>query len=97
MPTMKATKTPQAPATTTSRRRAEPDVSRSACRVVITPSQRPVEHAGAEFDDGHQIDQQDQRCQRHRNGDGAGAPPAFLLAGEYDSVVLLISHSGYTC
>src|SRR5262245_16572511 len=86
---MAATKTPQAAATTTSRRRLRAGAERSVGSVLIAErfdSQRPVEHAGAELDDGHDVEQQRERAKRKADGDRAGAAAPLLLLAEHDPV-----------
>src|SRR6266567_2084257 len=86
MPTMTATKMPQAAATATSRLRALAGSSLIERFMGIdpTPSQRPVEHAGPELDDGDDIEQHHQRPERECDRDRARASPALLLFGEHD-------------
>src|SRR6266566_2484472 len=86
MPTMTATKMLQAAATATSRLRALAGSSLIERFMGIdpTPSQRPVQHAGPELDDGDDIEQHHQGPKGERNGDRARTPPALLLLGEHD-------------
>src|SRR5215216_3238993 len=89
-PTMAATKTPQAAATTTSRRRPLTRTGWSVDTVFIakrSDSQRSVEHAGAELDDGHDVEQERERAERKADGDRARAAAPLLLLAEHDPVV----------
>src|SRR6185295_11754690 len=85
MPTMPATKAPQAAATMTSRRRA------LVCpvdiwSVDIIVSQRPDQHRRS-LDQRHQVEQHDERAERQRDRDRAGAAAAFLLLRQHNAVV----------
>src|ERR1051326_4720115 len=85
MPTMAATKVTQAPATARSRRRRLAGSIPIECFMGDpTGSQRPIEHARPELDDGDDIEQHHQGRQGQRDGDRARAPPALLLLGEHD-------------
>src|ERR1051326_8062204 len=85
MPTMAATKITQAPATARSRRRRLAGSIPIECFMGDpTGSQRPIEHARPELDDGDDIEQHHQGRQGQRDGDRARAPPALLLLGEHD-------------
>src|SRR5215216_1566300 len=87
---MAATKTPQAAATTTSRRRPLTRTGWSVDTVFIAKrfdSKRSVEHAGAKLDDGHDVEQERERAERKADGDRACAAAPLLLLAEHDPVV----------
>src|SRR5450432_3781249 len=106
MPTMTATNTPHAAAIATSesrRRTADdgapaeplpvcrvPSVIGRASSVIRHPSQRPVQHVGAELDDGDHVEQKHQRAERERDGDRTMTATPLLLLGEDDAVFAVV-------
>src|SRR6266702_8162704 len=88
---MPATHRPHATATILSRRRSGLDEALS-CGVVIgalswacvgvSCSQRAIEHARPQFDDGDKVDEKHQNAERHRERNRAGAAAALLLVGQ---------------
>src|SRR5262249_23418243 len=53
----------------------------------VSGLQRPLQHAGAELDDGNHVEQNYKRSECKRNGDRAGAAAALLLVRERDALL----------
>src|SRR5579885_97020 len=65
-----------------------PSISETKAPDERSVSQRPLQHARS-FDQGHDIEQERQQPERHRNRDRAGAARAQLLLGQFDAAFRL--------
>src|SRR5258705_13926913 len=89
MPTIRATKTPQAAATAISRARLRVGWWGASLIVYLILWPQP---ARLELDDGEKEEQQHHRAEGERDGNRPRALATFLLLGEHDAVFSILVH-----